>query len=247
MFARAAKAMAAVFASLSGSDPLSLSAEEEHLRGQLLARQLVSSQFRVDIETKPVDAAGRTCSFLVGQACAGSGSTAWDLGREGNAEMGAVLVPWGAVAMPLDSPPQGPQPQGRLFCFLPLPVPSLLPVHLNCTFEISSNRRDLWVGGSDLVGSGKRRAQWNVALLQDVCSPLYAQLLAAAAGILGPEEAFYRLWPVNLSAVRAKEPMGSLVDSWVRDIADGLPVVLTGGGRFLPASEAIFLDDHAAK
>jgi len=246
MFSRAAKAMAAVYATLSGSDPVLLSADEERFRDQLLARQLVSSQFRLDIEVKPVDAAGRTCSFLVGQACAGSGSAAWDLGRAGNAETEAVLVPWGAVAMPL-SPAQGPQPQGRLFCFLPLPSGSGLPVHLNCTFEISSNRRDLWTG-SDLVGSGKRRALWNIALLQGVCSPLYAQLLAAAAAILGAGEAFYGLWPVDLSAVRAKEPMGSLVDSWVRDIADdGLPVVLTGGGRFLPASEAIFLDDHAAK
>ena len=33
---------------------------------------------------------------------------------------------------------------GRLFCFLPLPITSGLPVHVNSTFELSSSRRDIW-------------------------------------------------------------------------------------------------------
>lgn len=33
---------------------------------------------------------------------------------------------------------------GRAFCFLPLPVATGLPVHVNAFFELSSNRRDIW-------------------------------------------------------------------------------------------------------
>ena len=34
---------------------------------------------------------------------------------------------------------------GRVFCFLPLPVSSKLPVHINGNFILNSNRRHLWV------------------------------------------------------------------------------------------------------
>jgi sacsin len=33
---------------------------------------------------------------------------------------------------------------GQAFCFLPLPVRTGLPVHVNAFFELSSNRRDIW-------------------------------------------------------------------------------------------------------
>ena len=36
---------------------------------------------------------------------------------------------------------------GRAFCFLPLPIRTGLPVHLNAYFELSSNRRDIWCAG----------------------------------------------------------------------------------------------------
>eukprot|EP00983_Pelagomonas_calceolata_P097879 1158290-Pelagomonas_calceolata.AAC.8 len=54
---------------------------------------------------------------------------------------------------------------GRAYCFLPLPVLTGLPVHVNGFFELSSNRRDIWYG-PDLEGASARRAAWNVALLQ---------------------------------------------------------------------------------
>ena len=52
------------------------------------------------------------------------------------------LVPWAGVAAPLlRTPAPGMAPSGRAFCFLPLPVPVGLPVHVNGYFELSSNRR----------------------------------------------------------------------------------------------------------
>jgi len=52
------------------------------------------------------------------------------------------------------------QRSGKAFCFLPLPVDTQLPVHVNGYFELSSNRRDIWFG-QDMSGDGARRSEWN--------------------------------------------------------------------------------------
>ncbi|KAK9274779.1 hypothetical protein L1049_022031 [Liquidambar formosana] len=45
--------------------------------------------------------------------------------------------------------------EGRAFCFLPLPISTGLPAHVNAYFELSSNRRDIWFG-NDMAGGGKK-------------------------------------------------------------------------------------------
>lgn len=69
-----------------------------------------------------------------------------------------------------------PKIEGQAFCFLPLPVRTSLPVHVNAYFELSSNRRDIW-RGDDTTGESKIRGQWNDRLMEDVIAPLYALLL----------------------------------------------------------------------
>ncbi|XP_076152503.1 sacsin-like [Alosa pseudoharengus] len=61
---------------------------------------------------------------------------------------------------------------GRLFCSLPLPGETGLPVHVNGNFEVDSSRRDLWK--EDAVSP---KTKWNKSLKLDVISPLYADLL----------------------------------------------------------------------
>lgn len=68
---------------------------------------------------------------------------------------------------------------GRAFCFLPLPVPTGLPVHVNGYFELSANRRDIW-WGSDMTGEGRLRSEWNKLLLEEVIAPCYAQVRHSA-------------------------------------------------------------------
>lgn len=46
---------------------------------------------------------------------------------------------------------------GNPYVFLPLPVSTGLPFHINGYFEISENRRDIWYG-NDLTGSAKLRS-----------------------------------------------------------------------------------------
>ena len=97
----------------------------------------------------------------------------------------ARFVPWGGVATPVPSATDPGALAGRAYCFLPLPVETRLPVHVNGYFELSSNRRDIWFG-DDMAGDGRLRAEWNDALLADVVAPSYARLLAALAARLGP-------------------------------------------------------------
>jgi sacsin len=89
--------------------------------------------------------------------------------------------------------------RGQAFCFLPLPVDSGLPLFVNGYFELSSNRRDIWSGG-DMSGEGKRRSDWNQALLRDVVTPLYIALVQEVTSLFpSPNPAilgfFYRLFP----------------------------------------------------
>jgi sacsin len=97
------------------------------------------------------------------------------------------LVPLGAVAAcvghssgpmhaPVRDPVTFPPLKGQAFCFLPLPVQTKLPVHVNGYFELSSNRRDIW-RGDDTTGESKQRSDWNMSMLCDVIAPLYAELL----------------------------------------------------------------------
>ena len=56
-----------------------------------------------------------------------------------------------AVAAPLPlEKGAAPALQGMAACFLPLPVATGLPVHVNGYFELSSNRRDIWCGPTHL-------------------------------------------------------------------------------------------------
>jgi len=87
------------------------------------------------------------------------------------------LIPWGGVAARLS--PSHDVNFGNAYCFLPLPVQTQLPVHVNGYFELSSNRRDIW-SGSDMAGDGQARAQWNESILQDIAAPSYIRLLTSA-------------------------------------------------------------------
>ena len=110
------------------------------------------------------------------------------------------LVPVGGVAARVT----GLASVGRAFVFLPLPVETNLPVHVNGCFEISSNRRDLWSGG-DMTGDGQRRSKWNEALLEDGIGLAWSQLVMASKGIKeigGSLEEYYKLFPRSLGVAK---------------------------------------------
>ena len=64
--------------------------------------------------------------------------------------------------------------RGQVFCFLPLPLYSGLPVHINGHFILNSTRHNLWVP-TDLE-RGDDKSLWNKNMLQAIASS-YAQFL----------------------------------------------------------------------
>ncbi|XP_052204846.1 LOW QUALITY PROTEIN: uncharacterized protein LOC127809789 [Diospyros lotus] len=130
--------------------------------------------------------------------------------------------------------------EGRAFCFLPLPISTGLPVHVNAYFELSSNRRDIWFG-NDMAGGGKKRSDWNIYLLEDVVAPAYGHLLEKVAFEIGPCDLFFSFWPTMIGL----EPWASMVRKLYLFIADfGLRVLYTKarGGQWISTKQAIFPD-----
>ena len=84
---------------------------------------------------------------------------------------------------------------GVIFCFLPLPVHSGLPLHINGAFAVASNRRHL----QSKVEDDKRchGFEWNKALMQDSVLSAYFSLLEDIKSI-APDDGTYKfhsLWP----------------------------------------------------
>ncbi len=67
--------------------------------------------------------------------------------------------------------------RGKVFCFLPLPLKSKLPVHINGNFILNSTRRNLWSSSDE--GREDDRSIWNNQLFQAISSS-YAVLLEHA-------------------------------------------------------------------
>ncbi|CAK9174309.1 unnamed protein product [Ilex paraguariensis] len=129
---------------------------------------------------------------------------------------------------------------GRAFCFLPLPIYTGLPVHVNAYFELSSNRRDIWFG-NDMAGGGKKRSEWNKYLLEDVVAPAYGRLLEKVALEIGPCDLFFSFWPTTIGL----EPWASMVQKLYLYVADfGVRVLYTKarGGQWISTKQAIFPD-----
>ncbi|XP_031090600.1 sacsin isoform X2 [Ipomoea triloba] len=135
--------------------------------------------------------------------------------------------------------------EGRAFCFLPLPICTGLPVHVNAYFELSSNRRDIWFG-NDMAGGGKKRSDWNTYLLEDVAAPAYGHLIEKVASEIGPCDLFFTFWPM----VVGFEPWTSMVRKFYNYITDANLRVLhtrARGGHWISTKQAIFPDFSFSK
>ena len=49
-------------------------------------------------------------------------------------------------------------------------------MHTNAYWELSANRRDIWMG-DDSTGEAKLRSMWNRAIMSDLLAPLYSYLI----------------------------------------------------------------------
>lgn len=52
--------------------------------------------------------------------------------------------------------------KGKLFCFLPISCFTGTSIHINGYFELSINRRDLWLGSEgEVLGENLKKVKWN--------------------------------------------------------------------------------------
>jgi len=149
-----------------------------------------------------------------------------------------VALPRVGAALPLDSSGEALAASpcaGHLFCTLPLPDPSGLPLHLNGFFDLDTSRRTLSHGSRG--GDAAVRVAWNRALLHHSIPAIARRLLDAmpAAWKEARPERVFGLWP--------KPPH----DEQLREAAKGLSLGLAElpflrvrgaeGGRWCVAEE----------
>ena len=121
------------------------------------ATSVYTAQFRTESEPGSDISCDVSVTYLISQALGGGRSQA--VAQAGQQRYGMRLLPWASVAARVDGPALD-AALGKAFCFLPLPVHTGLPVHVNAFFELSSNRRDIWYG-DDMAGGGALRSEWN--------------------------------------------------------------------------------------
>ena len=116
------------------------------------------------------------------------------------------FLPLGGVAAQGPKPPQSagafiPHPQeGKVFCYLPLPKSSCLPVHVNGHFWLNDSRRELQFSDSE-----NPLKDWNRSVCNDVICKAYAELLMYCRDVKTDkgdflQEWYYKLYPKCSSA-----------------------------------------------
>ena len=155
-----------------------------------------------------------------------------------------------AMSLPWCEEAQG-HSEGHVFCFLPLPNTTHLPINIHGYFAVSDNRRSIEWPASD---NKSHKSLWNKALLEKHVAPLYSILLACRthlvkyAGtplpILNSEGKItdpYAAWPL-ISKVRYQPIWNELVKPAVQG-AINVPLLWSpaNNGRWVSLNEAFFL------
>ena len=127
---------------------------------------------------------------------------------------------------------------GTVFCYLPLPIHSGLPVHINGAFAVASNRRDLKQKTEDdkaCVG-----VEWNDILFTDSVCEAYLDLLEDMKSG-ATMYSFHTLWPRECDMEPCCEP---LVRSFYRQVATGGYSLFSDGNRWVDISQVVCLDPY---
>ncbi|XP_067666359.1 sacsin-like [Haliotis asinina] len=158
---------------------------------------------RIDIE---VDLSDNVKEFGLKRGV-GRGSVEWIIvwntgGKESYkfASSGVLkhLLPLAAVAIPmtdLSMCPYGFYKEGHLFTFLPLPIQTPFPFHINATFALAEDRRELQRKTED--DKFMHGVEWNKILLRDVVTrTLIAALKYVDLHSVSTAQ-YYHLWPCS--------------------------------------------------
>ncbi|MGH0175909.1 UNVERIFIED_CONTAM: hypothetical protein FKN15_004069 [Acipenser sinensis] len=164
-----------------------------------------------------------------------------------DARQSVLALPLGSVAVPLIKSQEAPEKwrpdteaaAGQVFCFLPLSIHSGLPVHINGSFSVTSNRKNLWTTGL--------KGDWNEALLQDTVNVAYITMLLQLQKMCQEGKIedydYYTFWP-NMEKVL--KPFTATAKAFYEAVAKGFqghPLnLLCNGSDWCAIDNARFLD-----
>ena len=140
----------------------------------------------------------------------------------------------------LPIPACGSNKTGILFCYLPLPIHSGLPVHVNGAFAVASNRRNLAEKTEDdkaCIG-----VEWNDVLLKDSVCAAYLDLLEdvkSATQAPGSTYQFHSLWPKYCEINTACESLAR--SFYERLVAENIPL-FSDGNQWVGIHDVVCLD-----
>ena len=148
--------------------------------------------------------------------------------------LGDSLLP-----VPVCEESSGSDRTGKVFCYLPLPIHSGLPVHVNGAFAVASNRRNLKETTEDDKAS--IGVEWNNVLLQDSVCAAYLDLLEdlKSATETSRKYQFFSLWPTSREVYSNCKP---LARSLYERLANPGYSLFSDGSRWVSIGEVVFLD-----
>ena len=128
---------------------------------------------------------------------------------------------------------------GTVFCYLPLPIHSGLPVHINGAFAVAADRRHLQQKLED--DKSCYGVKWNEVLMQDsVCSALLTLLEDLKSLVpLGGSYKFHFLWPTISNVQHNCRP---LMKSFYEQVARGGYSLFSDEQQWADINEIVFLD-----
>ena len=128
---------------------------------------------------------------------------------------------------------------GTVFCYLPLPIHSGLPVHINGAFAVASNRRHLQEKLED--DKSCYGVKWNEVLMQDSVCSAFLSLLEDVKSLVpdGDWYKFHLLWPTTSNVHHNCWP---LMTSFYNQVAKGHHSLFSDGLQWVDINNIFFLD-----
>lgn len=167
------------------------------------------------------------------------------------------VLPFGEIALQVSGEGISKHPEkveGKIFCFLPLPISNGLTFHVNAHFHVSKDRRNLSLASNDSFGT-----QWNTFLSKEVHSHAFVRILKEYINNVDMTsctveeretflKSYYQLWHFYISLPTSIAPK----------IIDGINVLLkstcfkllwseSNGGMWLSIKAAILFVDEKVR
>ena len=136
-------------------------------------------------------------------------------------------------------PTKEPHYKGKLFCFLPLPICSGFPVHVNGAFAVAASRRSLKEKTAD--DKSCPGVEWNNLLMQDSICAAYLDLLEDLKKTATDEYEFHSLWPKSCQVEPNCQP---LARSFYQMLASGSCSLFSDGNRWVDITQVVFLEPN---